>query len=129
MKVCVHQITPAFKKASRNLKNNYRPISILSITCKIFEKLTRKQISNYFGNIFSKFQCGFWKGFSTQNCFLLIIDKWKKQLITKPYRWHHYLCCCKQYSRSTRESNKHHAEALYLGFYNQINASHRKFLI
>ena len=59
MKVCVHQITPAFKKASRNLKNNYRPISILSITFKIFEKLTRKQISNYFGNIFSKFQCGF----------------------------------------------------------------------
>ena len=28
--------------------------------------------------------------------------------------WHHSLYCCKQYSRSTRETNKYHTEALYL---------------
>ena len=29
-------------------------------------------------NILSKFQCGFRKGFSTQHCLLLMIEKWKE---------------------------------------------------
>ena len=37
-----------------------------------------KQLSNHFDNIFSKFQCGFRKGFSAQNCLLLMIDRWKE---------------------------------------------------
>ena len=31
----------------------------------------------YFEKILSKFQCGFRKGFSTQHCFLLMIENWK----------------------------------------------------
>ena len=30
--------------------------------------------------IFSKFQCDFQKGFSTQNCLLYMIENWKKSL-------------------------------------------------
>ena len=71
-------ITPAFKQGSRNLKDNYRPISILPVVSKIFEKLMCKQLSTHFENIFSKFQCGFRKNFGTQHCLLLMIDKWKK---------------------------------------------------
>ena len=71
-------VTPVFKKDNRNQKDNYRVISILPIISKIFEKLIRRQLSNHFDNIFSKFQCGFRKGFSTQHCLLLMIDKWKK---------------------------------------------------
>ena len=37
-----------------------------------------KQMSNYFENIFSKFQCGFGQGLSTQYCLMSIIEKWKK---------------------------------------------------
>ena len=37
-----------------------------------------KQLSYCFDNIFSKFQCGFCKGFGAQHCLLLMIDKWKK---------------------------------------------------
>ena len=69
-------ITPAFKQGSRNLKDNYRPISILPIISKIFEKLMCKQLSNHFDNIFSKFQCDFRKGFSAQHCLLFMIDRW-----------------------------------------------------
>ena len=65
-------------KGNRNQKDNYRPISILPIISKIFEKLICRQLSNHFDNIFSKFQCGFRKGFSAQHCLLLMIDKWKK---------------------------------------------------
>ena len=71
-------VTPAFKKGNRNQKDNYRPISILPIISKIFEKLICRQLSNHFDNIFSKFQCSFRKGFSAQHCLLLMIDKWKK---------------------------------------------------
>ena len=71
-------VTPVFKKGNRNQKDNYRPISILPIISKIFEKLICRQLSNHFDNIFSKFQCGFRKGFSAQHCLLLMIGKWKK---------------------------------------------------
>ena len=71
-------VTPVFKHSSRNQKDNYRPISILTIISKIFKKLVCRQLSNHFDNILSKFQCGFRKGYSPQHCLLLLIDKWKK---------------------------------------------------
>ena len=37
-----------------------------------------KQLSVYFEEILSKFQCGFHKGFSTQHCLLLMLEKWKR---------------------------------------------------
>ena len=37
-----------------------------------------KQLSNHFDKIFSKFYYGFRKGFGTQHCLLLMIDKLKK---------------------------------------------------
>ena len=45
-------ITSTFKQDSRNLKDNYRPKSILPIISKIFEMLMCKQLSNHFDNIF-----------------------------------------------------------------------------
>ena len=36
-----------------------------------------KQLSTFFENILSKFQCGFRKGCSTQHCLLLMLEKWK----------------------------------------------------
>ena len=52
-------ITPFFKKGPRTSKNNYRPVSILPVFSKIFERLLSRQLSEFFDNILSKFQCGF----------------------------------------------------------------------
>ena len=71
-------IMPVFKKGGRNKKENYSPVSILPIISKMFEKILSNQLYIYFENVFSKFQCGFRKGFSTQHCLLLMIEKWKK---------------------------------------------------
>ena len=71
-------VTPVFKQGSRNQKDNYRPISILPIISKIFEKLICRQLSNHFDNILSKFHCGFRKSYSPQHCLFLLIDKWNK---------------------------------------------------
>ena len=35
-------------------------------------------MSEFFDNIFSKYQCGFRKGYSAQHCLLVMIEKWKK---------------------------------------------------
>ena len=70
-------VTLVFKQGTRNLKDNYRSISILPIISKIFEKLICRQLSSHF-NIFSKFQCGFREDFNAQHCLLQMIDKWKK---------------------------------------------------
>ena len=39
-----------------------------------------QQMSNIFENIFSKYQCGFRKGFSTQQCLLAMLEKWKRSV-------------------------------------------------
>ena len=69
---------PVFKKGSRNQKENYRQVSILPIISRIFENILSKQLYIYFENIRSEFQCGFRKGFNTQHCLLLMIEKWKE---------------------------------------------------
>ena len=65
------------KKAVRTSKNNYRPVSILPVFSKIFERLFSRQLLDFFDNILSKFQCGFRKGYGTQHCLLLMLEIWK----------------------------------------------------
>ena len=67
-------ITPAFKKGSKNLKDNYRPISILKNISKVYERIMFKQIVKFIDPYLSKFQCGFWKGYSTQQCLIAFIE-------------------------------------------------------
>ena len=37
-----------------------------------------EQMPQFFENIFSKYQCGMQKGFSTQQCLLAMLEKWKR---------------------------------------------------
>ena len=62
------------------MKENYKPVSILPNLSKIFEKLMFKEISQFFDKIFSKYQCGFRKGFSTQQRLLAMLEKWKRSI-------------------------------------------------
>ena len=57
-------IVPIFKKGDNSLPENYRPISLLPIISKIFEKCLAKQIVHYFetNELFSKSQFGFREG-------------------------------------------------------------------
>ena len=66
-----------FKKGSKNSKYNYCPISILKNISKVHERVMFKQIGEFMENYFSKFQCRFRKGYSTQQCLLALIEKWE----------------------------------------------------
>lgn len=71
-------ITPIHKRNSKNDKSNYRPISILPLTSKIFERIYHNQLTEYFKDIFNDHQCGFRKCFSTQITLLSLEELWKK---------------------------------------------------
>ena len=70
-------VTPLHKKGRKDAKQNYRPVSILPALSKLSEKSIVKQMSSFFEDIFSENQCGFRKGFSTQQCLLTLLEKWK----------------------------------------------------
>ena len=59
----VADVTPAFKKKSKNSNDNYRSISTLTNIFKIYGRCIYNQIQTYFDEILSKYQCRFRKGF------------------------------------------------------------------
>ena len=71
-------IIPAFKKGGKHDKSNYRPLSILPILSKVYEKCLYKQMENYMENILSNSQCDFRKGFKAQQCLIGMIEKAKR---------------------------------------------------
>ena len=71
------------KKDSKSKKDHYRPISVLPNISKIYERFFFKQISEYFEQFLSKYQCGFRKGFSPQHSLLSMLEKWKSAVDNK----------------------------------------------
>ena len=63
-------VIPVFKKGSKNSKHAYKPISILKTISKVYERVMFKQTGDFMENLFSKFQYGFGKGYSTQQCLI-----------------------------------------------------------
>ena len=63
---------------TRRTNRSYRPISILSNISKIYEGLMHDDMSDYFNDVLSKFQCGFRKGFGALNCLLHMIEDFTK---------------------------------------------------
>ena len=61
------EVTPVHKKDDKTDKESYSPISILSNLSEFYEKLMYNQIYPLFYTVFSKFQCGFQKGFNAQD--------------------------------------------------------------
>ena len=72
------EVRPLYRNDGRADKSNYRPISILSNVSKIYERCLYSQKYHYFDkNIFSKYQCGFHKGFSAKHALLVMIENIK----------------------------------------------------
>ena len=61
------EVIPVYKKGDKSKTCNYRPISLLSIFSKIFEKYLYNQINNFINknNLLYKYQYGFQKKLST----------------------------------------------------------------
>ena len=70
-------VTPVHKKDDKQLVKNYRPISLLPLCGKIFEKIVFKDIYTYLNsnNLITKNQSGFRPGDSTTNQLLYLINE------------------------------------------------------
>ena len=70
-------IIPVHKMANKDLINNYRPVSLLPLFSKIYEKCVYDTLYNYFeGNgLFSKSQSSFRKGDSCVSQLLSLMHK------------------------------------------------------
>ena len=73
-------ITPLHKKLENILKENYRPVSLLPVVSKLFERLMQKQMKTFIETFLSSFLCGYRKGYNAQYALLAMIEKWKKSL-------------------------------------------------
>jgi hypothetical protein len=73
-------VLPIYKKAEDFITTNYRPVSLLSILAKIFEKIVFKYLFNFFRDNFliSIWQSGFVPGSSTITQFTEIYDQFCK---------------------------------------------------
>ena len=67
-------ITPVYKKNDPLDKTNYRPISILPVVSKIFERIMQKQINDFIISFLSPYLCGYRKGFNTQHALLTLVE-------------------------------------------------------
>ena len=48
-----------------------------NLSTPVFEKIMYKQMATFMNKYFFKFQCGFRKWYSTQQCLIALIEKWK----------------------------------------------------
>ena len=74
----VARVTPIFKEGDKTVKSNYRPISVLPVISKLFEKLVFDQLYQHMkGNgLFTADQSGFLRLHSTLTCLLKMNDDW-----------------------------------------------------
>ena len=79
-------VSPIFKKDDPLDKENYRPVSILPLLSKVFEKLIYKQLSNYAESFLSSILCGFRKVHNNQQHALFkLLHSWQKELDQKGF--------------------------------------------
>ena len=72
----ISEVVPIFKKGSRSLPLNYRPISLTSILCKVMERIVVEQMYDYLerNSVLSDDQFGFRRGRTVDDQLLLTYD-------------------------------------------------------
>ena len=78
----IAKVKPVYKKNDNTICDNYRPISLLPIVSKIFERVVHKQLSLYLSEnkLLFKSQHGFRQNHSTETATLELVDKVMKHL-------------------------------------------------
>ena len=78
-------VTAIFKKGARHEASNYRPVSLTSVTCKIFEHVLFSQIMRHYTRhrFINPLQHGFQKGLSCETQLATTVDKLQKRLDDK----------------------------------------------
>ena len=76
----VADVTPIHKKDEATLMKNYRPVSLIPIVSKLFERDMYNQILSYIDKFISPYIFGYRKGHTTEQCLTVMLEAWKKTL-------------------------------------------------
>ena len=81
----VAEVRPIFKKGDKTSPDNYRPVSLTSVICKVFEKFIRDAMYDHLtkNNILSPDQFGFCSGRSCVTQLLVTANDWLLSLDNK----------------------------------------------
>jgi hypothetical protein len=79
------QVVPLHKKHSQLEAGNYRPVSILPVVSKFFEKVFYQQLIYYFDNIYNPYLSAFRPGYGCNTPLLKVIEDWNKAIDTNLY--------------------------------------------
>ena len=85
LKCTLGDISPVFKALESTLKKNYRPITVLTVVSKIFEKIMDKQSTDFIENFLSKYLCGYRKEYNCEIAMVSMIEKLKKSKDNREY--------------------------------------------
>ena len=70
------KVIPLYKKGDKNYEGNYRPVSILPVLSKVFERVAHNQIDKYLcnNNVLYNNQSGFRSSYSTDTALTYLSD-------------------------------------------------------
>ena len=74
------KVVPLFKKIDPLNKENFRPVSLLPVISKIYERSMHEQLSDHLNASFHPFLAAFRKGFGCQSTLLRLLEDWRKAL-------------------------------------------------
>ena len=74
------EISPLFKAKDNLCKNNYRPVNILPVLSKVYEKTMAEQLYSHLQNMFSTMLSAFRKGYGCEHVLMKMTDDWKMAL-------------------------------------------------
>ena len=73
----ISDITPVYKKLDPSNKTNYnKPVTVLPLLSKVFERIIYEQLYEYLEIFLSELLCGFQKAHFTQHALFKLIEKW-----------------------------------------------------
>ena len=76
-------MTPIHKKDEKTALKNYRPVSLIPIVSKLFERNMYDQIILYINRFLSPYLFGYRKRHSTEQCLTIMLEMWRKALDEK----------------------------------------------
>jgi len=81
------KVVPIFKKGDKTNMNNYRPISLLPVISKVFEKVLNNRINQHLNenNLIDDNQYGFRPEHSTEDAIVKFVDHIEKELTKRKH--------------------------------------------
>ena len=73
-------VIPIHKKDETTLLKNYRPVSLIPVVSKLFERDMYNQLLTYIDKLMPPCLFGYRKGHSTEQCLTVMLEIWEKAL-------------------------------------------------